>query len=132
MARDYVVGRMNETREELDKKLFALFNDVTFVVGKRAARLFGDSLGGAEVLSRIEESNAEITGYPLNDIEQDLVNFGTALVENKGKVADELFDILVPYYTGSELVVLVTFAGQLTAANLFYTVFDLSADDTGY
>jgi hypothetical protein len=132
MARDYIVGNMYETRQELDEKLRGLFKEVTLVVGERAARLFGESLGGTEFLSRIAGNGVKCNDYPLNDTEQDLVNFGTALVENNGKVADELFDILVPYYTGNELVILVTFAGQLTAANLFYTVFELSADDTGY
>ncbi|WP_428329358.1 hypothetical protein [Mucilaginibacter sp.] len=132
MARVYTVEIMNKTWEELDKNLHNLYQELTIVIGERAARLFGTALGGADFLLCIADGRDGYAEYELNDIEQDLVNFGTALVENKGKVSDELFDILVPHYTSKELVILVSFAVQLTAANLFYNVFELTASDSGY
>jgi hypothetical protein len=129
MARVYTVDRMSETWNGLDKSLHALYDELNLVIGKRAAWLFGSTLGDTEFLSRITGDDEIYPAYPLSDIEQDLVNFGTALVKNNGQVSDEIFDILIPCYTSKELVILVSFASQLTAANLFYKVFELTADD---
>ena len=64
----------------------------------------------------------------LSQHEQLLVDFGSEIARNKGEVSDVLFDPVQVLYTDAQLVVLVAFAGQMIATNVFNNVLAVEID----
>lgn len=64
----------------------------------------------------------------LSDTDQALLDFGSAIANHKGEVPDGLYAQMAEAYTETQLVVLVGFAGQMVATNIFNNVFEVQID----
>jgi alkylhydroperoxidase family enzyme len=65
----------------------------------------------------------------LTDTEQKLIDFGSSIAKNKGHISDEIYNAVAEYYTAEELVVLIAFAGQMIATNIFNNVIETDIDE---
>jgi alkylhydroperoxidase family enzyme len=65
----------------------------------------------------------------VNQQEQHLITFGSAIAANKGVVKDEIFNSVRSFYSDEQLVLLIAFAGQMIATNIFNNVIGTDIDD---
>lgn len=61
--------------------------------------------------------------------EQLLMDFGSAIAREQGRVPDELFEKIAKLYTSQQIVELVAFAGQMIATNVFNNVLETDIDE---
>lgn len=119
-------------------QLYSLFEKVKDVTGKRTAALFAWSVSTAsdsalctsffrKIIVEDGENPEEIT---LNDHEQVLLDFGSAISQHKGRIADHIYNSLSQYHNEEEMVLLIAFAGQLIATNIFNNVIETEIDDS--
>ena len=66
--------------------------------------------------------------FEVDEQGQQLLSFGSALATKRGFVDDELFDALKMQYNDEQLVVLIAFAGQMIATNIFNNVIETEID----
>ena len=117
-------------------QLHSLFEKVKEVTGKRTAALFAwavstasDSVLCTSFFRRLivegGENPEEIT---LTDHEKVLLDFGSAISQHKGRIADHIYNSLAQYHNEEEMVLLIAFAGQLIATNIFNNVVETEID----
>lgn len=116
---------------------YPLYHEVIRIVGERAAYLFAHAISEAAdcplcttffrkiIIDHGERPDA----LHLTDDEQHLLNFGAAIARQRGDVPDPLMAPIQQRFTDAEVVVLVAFAGQMIATNLFNNVLDVTIDD---
>jgi len=115
---------------------YDLYEQVKSVVGERAAYLFAHaiSVGSSCPLCTmyfrklIIDHGEEPAHLKLTDSEQALLDFGAAMGAKSGQVDNDIYDAVSSHYSETELVVLVGFAGQMIATNVFNNVFEVEID----
>ncbi|MBS1566181.1 MAG: hypothetical protein JST39_17490 [Bacteroidetes bacterium] len=118
-------------------QLYALFDRVQEIAGRRAACLYAYSisLGSASPVCcsffnrMLAEDGVKFEEAQLNEYEKTLVDFGSIISKFKGHISDYIYDSLASYHNNEEMVVLVAFAGQVIASNIFNTVVETDVDD---
>ncbi len=116
---------------------YDLYERVKDIVGARAAYLFAHaiSLGSNCPLCTmyfrkvIIDNGENPSQLVLSDSEQELLDFGNAIASKNGEVSNVIYDAVNSRYSEAELVVLVGFAGQMIATNIFNNVFEVEIDD---
>ncbi len=146
---DYPGSRITNMKATLGRSVLAfqvymqwypLYEEVKKIVGNRLAYLFAHAISeGANCplcttfFRRIIIDNGERPeDLQLTEYEQTLIDFGSAIAQNKGEVPDELFAPIAERYTDQQLVVLVAFAGQMIATNIFNNVLEVTIDEYLY
>lgn len=121
---------------EVYMQWYPLYIEVEKIVGKRAAYLFAHAIStGSDcplcstffrrIIIDAGESPETLV---LSTEEQELLEFGSAIAQNKGVVSDALFNRSAQRYSTKELVVLIAFAGQMIATNIFNNVIETDID----
>lgn len=119
---------------------YPLYHEVIGIVGDRSAYLFAHAISEAsncplcttffrKIIIEHGERPEDLT---LTGDEQHLLNFGAAIAQNRGEVPDGLYGPIKQRFTDAEIVVLVAFAGQMIATNLFNNVLDVKIDEYLY
>ncbi len=146
---DYPGSRITNMKATLGRSVLAfqvymqwypLYEEVKKIVGDRLAYLFAHAISeGANCplcttfFRRIIIDNGERPeDLQLTDSEQTLIDFGSAIAQNKGEIPDELFAPIAERYTDQQLVILVAFAGQMIATNVFNNVLEVTIDEYLY
>ncbi len=122
---------------EIYMRWYDLYENVKKITGERLAYLFSHaiSLGSncplcTTYFRKVIVANGDKPEQLiLTDDEQLLIDFGSSISNSKGEVADELYEQVSKKYSDEELVVLVAFAGQMIATNVFSNVFEVQIDD---
>ncbi len=115
---------------------YPLYHEVIRIVGERSAYLFAHAISEEAACPLcttffrkiILEHGERPEDLHLTDNEQHLLNFGAEIARNRGEVTDTLFEPIRQRFTDAEVVVLVAFAGQMIATNLFNNVLEVSID----
>ncbi|QMW02909.1 carboxymuconolactone decarboxylase family protein [Spirosoma foliorum] len=146
---DHPGSRITNMKATLGRSLLAfqvymqwypLYEQVKGIVGDRLAYLYAHSISeGSDCpvcttfFRRIIIDNGERPEeIQLTDHEQDVINFGSAIAQNKGEVSDELYAPISECYTDAQIVVLVAFAGQMVATNIFNNTLNVDVDEYLY
>jgi hypothetical protein len=116
---------------------YDLYKEVKQITGERNAYLFAHavSLGSNCPLCTtffrkiIIEHGEKPEELVLTDSEQTLLDFGSAIANNKGEVEDELYRKIADLYTEPQIIILVGFAGQMIATNVFNNALQVQTDD---
>lgn len=139
-------GRITNLKATLGHSLLAfriytqwypLYNEVQRILGARLAALYGmaisDGSGSAVCSTYFRKLLVELGEEPefpqVTPDEQLLLDFGTAVAQSQGQVSDTLFGSLRGKYNTEHLVVLIAFAGQTIATNVFNNVVETDLDD---
>lgn len=69
----------------------------------------------------------ECTG--LTTAEQAVIDFGKSIAKYHGNIADHVFNIVSGLYSKASMVVLIAFAGQMLATNVFNNVVETDLED---
>ena len=146
---DYPGSRITNMKATLGRSLLAfqvymqwypLYEEVKKIVGNRLAYLFAHAISeGANCplcttfFRRIIIDNGERPeDLTLTSHEQEVIDFGSAIAQRKGEVPDELYLPISERYTAEQIVVLVAFAGQMIATNVFNNVLNVTIDEYLY
>ena len=122
---------------EVYMEWYRLYEQIKIITGERMAYLFAYSVSKSSncplcttFFRKIIIDNGEKPeNLELNEQEQLLLDFGSAISQNHGKISDELFAQVSELYTTSQLVELIAFAGQMIATNVFSNVIDTDIDE---
>jgi hypothetical protein len=122
---------------EVYMQWYPLYQEVIKITGERLAYLFAYavSLGSncplcTTFFRRIIIDNGERPeDLHLTEAEQRLLDFGSQIAENKGYIPDAVYDSVASLYTQEQIVVLVAFAGQMIATNVFNNVLEVEIDE---
>lgn len=125
---------------EVYMQWYPLYHAVINIVGERLAYLFAHAISEASncplcttfFRKIIIQNGEQPEQLHLTDAEQQLLDFGAAMAENRGEVADLLYDPLRQRFTEAEVVVLVAFAGQMIATNVFNNALNVAIDEYLY
>lgn len=123
---------------EVYTQLLPLFEKVKDVTGKRTAALFAWAVSTAsdsalctsffrKLVVDGGDSPEEII---LSEHEKVLLEFGSAISQHKGRIADHIYNSLAQYHNEEEMVLLIAFAGQLIATNIFNNVVETTIDES--
>jgi hypothetical protein len=146
---DYPGSRITNMKATLGRSLlsfqiymqwYPLYEEVKKTLGDRLAYLFAHAISEGSncplcttFFRRIIIDNGESPeDLLLSNHEQAVINFGSAIAQQKGEVPDELYEPIAERYTDQQIVILVAFAGQMIATNVFNNVLDVTIDDYLY
>ena len=124
---------------------YPLYHEVIRIVGERSAYLFAYAVSEAAdcplcttfFRKIIIEHGERPEDLHLTDDEQHLLNFGAEIARNRGDrsagaVSDGSYEPIRQRFSDQEVVILVAFAGQMVATNLFNNVLDVAIDEYLY
>ena len=113
------------------------YEEVKKITGERLAYLFAYSVSYAAdcplcttfFRKIIIDAGEHPENFEVDEQEQHLLTFGSAIAANKGLIRDQIFDAVRSVYTDEQMVVLIAFAGQMIATNIFNNVIETEIDD---
>ncbi|QDK82812.1 hypothetical protein EXU85_31085 [Spirosoma sp. KCTC 42546] len=146
---DYPGSRITNMKATLGRSLlsfqvymqwYPLYEQVKAILGDRLAYLYAHAISEGSncplcttFFRRIIIDNGERPeDLQLTDHEQAVIDFGSAIALHKGEVSDAVYAPISERYTDAEIVVLVAFAGQMIATNVFNNVLDVKIDEYLY
>ncbi|GAB3952308.1 hypothetical protein GCM10028805_34090 [Spirosoma harenae] len=146
---DYPGSRITNMKATLGRSLLAfqvymqwypLYEEVKKTLGDRLAYLYAHAISEGSncplcttFFRRIIIDNGEQPeNLQLTDHEQKVVDFGSAIAQNKGEISDDLYAPMANQFTEHQLVILIAFAGQMIATNVFNNVLEVNIDEYLY
>lgn len=122
---------------EVYMQWYPLYENVIEIVGERMAYLFAYAISEGSncplcstFFRRIIIQNGE-NPDALNIIEEEqaLLDFGATISQNRGTVPPSLYNKVAQHYSDQQMVILIAFAGQMVATNLFNNVLEVEVDE---
>ena len=122
---------------EIYMQWYALYDEIEKILGKRLAYLFAYSISFASncplcstfFRKIIIDAGENPEGLELTEEEQKILNFGSAIASSQGNISDDVYSSVASMYNVKELVVLIAFAGQMIATNVFSNVIRTDIDE---
>ena len=122
---------------EVYMQWYPLYEKVKQITGERTAALFAWSVSNASncplcstyFRKFLAETGEDPESLHLNEYEQSLLEFGSAISQHKGCIANHVYNNVAAHHTTEEMVVLIAFAGQMIATNIFNNVTETEIDD---
>ena len=119
---------------------YPLYQVVISILGERSAYLFAHAISEASncplcttfFRKIIIQHGEQPEQLQLTDGEQRLLDFGAAMAQNRGEVPDSFYEPIRQQFTETEVVVLVAFAGQMIATNVFNNALEVAIDEYLY
>lgn len=121
---------------EVYMQWYPLYQEVIRIVGERSAYLFAHAISEASncplcttFFRKIIIQNGERPeDLILTTDEQQLLDFGAEIALNRGEVMDAIYQPIRQRFADNEVVILIAFAGQMIATNLFNNVLGVTID----
>ena len=116
---------------------YPLYAEVEKILGKRLAYLYAYSISYASdcplcstfFRKIIIDAGEKPEALELTPSDQKLLEFGRAISEHHGNIADDLYHEIDARFDKKEIVILVAFAGQMIATNVFSNVTETDIDE---
>jgi len=139
-------GRITNMKATLGHSLLAfeaymqwypLYGEVEKILGNRLAYLFAHAVSLAAdcplcstFFRKIIIDAGENPGkLDLTESEKNILDFGGGIAKHKGNIADHLYNAVAVNYSNTEMIVLIAFAGQMIATNIFNNVIETDIDE---
>jgi hypothetical protein len=115
---------------------YPLYERVKRITGERPAYLFAWSVSNSSncplcstFFRKIIIDNGEKPeALSLSEYENTLLDFGSSIAQYKGCIANHVYNDLAQHHNDEEMVVLIAFAGQMIATNIFNNVIETEID----
>jgi hypothetical protein len=122
---------------EVYMEWYRLYERIREITGERMAYLFAYSVSKASncplcttfFRKIIIDHGEKPEDLALNENEQLLLDFGSAIAARHGEIEDALFKKVSRLYATKEMVELIAFAGQMIATNIFNNVIGTDIDE---
>jgi hypothetical protein len=116
---------------------YPLYQQVKGILGERLAYLFAFSISEgsncplcATFFRRIIIDNGERPeDLHLTPWEQTVLDFGSHMSRHQGRIPNDLYRAVAARFTDEQVVVLVAFAGQMIATNVFNNAIEVEIDE---
>jgi hypothetical protein len=122
---------------EVYMQWYPLYEEVKKILGERLAYLYSYSISEASncplcsVFFRkmIIDAGEKPESLNVTSLEKKILDFGSSIAKNQGHIADPVYDDIAAHYTKKEMVILIAFAGQMIATNIFNNVVETNIDN---
>jgi hypothetical protein len=122
---------------EVYMQWYVLYEEIKTVLGERLAYLFAWSVSYASncplcttyFRKIMIEKGEDPENLVLNDFEKQVLDFGSAITIHQGHIDEEVYQKLAAHFNDEQMVLLVAFAGQMIATNIFNNVIQTDIDD---
>jgi len=116
---------------------YPLYAEVEKILGKRLAYLYAYSISYSSdcplcstfFRKIIIDAGEKPESLELTPSEQKVLDFGSSIAEHHGHIANHVYDAVASLFNRQELVVLIAFAGQMIATNIFSNVVETEIDE---
>jgi hypothetical protein len=122
---------------EIYMQWYPLYEQVEKILGKRLAYLFAFSISKASdcplcstfFRKIIIDAGEKPENLVLTASEKDVLNFGSSIARYQGNISDHVYNSIAERYSKEDIVVLIAFAGQMIATNVFNNVIETDIDE---
>ena len=122
---------------EVYMQWYPLYEEVEKILGKRLAYLFAYSIANASdcaITSAffrkiIIEAGEKPESLTVTTWQKDILDFGCGQGKWQGNIRDHLYNSIAERYSQEEMVVLIAFAGQMIATNVFNNAVETDIDE---
>ena len=122
---------------EVYMQWYPLFEEVEKILGKRMAYLFAYSISSASdcplcstfFRKIIIDAGEKPETLSLTAEEKDMLDFGSGIAKHQGNINDHLYNAIAERYSKTDMVILIAFAGQMIATNVFNNVVETDIDE---
>lgn len=122
---------------EVYMEWYRLYDRTRIILGDRLAYLFaytisvGSNCPLCTTFFRkiIIDNGEQPENIHFSDNAQLIMDFGSAIAQQQGRIDQELFSRVSELYTTPQLVELIAFAGQMIATNIFNNVLETDIDE---
>ncbi len=116
---------------------YPLYQEVEKILGKRLAYLYAYSISKASdcplcstyFRKIIIDSGEKPESLDLTPSQKDMLDFGSGIARCQGNINDHLYNTIAGRYSKADMVVLIAFAGQMIATNIFSNVIETDIDE---
>ena len=122
---------------EVYMQWYVLYEEIKKLLGERLAYLFAWSVSYASncplcttyFRKIMIEKGENPESLELTPFEKQVLDFGSAIAVNQGHIDEEIYRETAQHFTDEEMVLLIAFAGQMIATNIFNNVIQTEIDD---
>jgi len=115
---------------------YPLYAEVEKILGKRLAYLYAYSISHASdcplcstfFRKIIIDAGEKPEALELTPSEQKVLDFGSSIATHHGNIANHVYDAVASQFNTTEMTLLVAFAGQMIATNVFNNVIETDID----
>ena len=116
---------------------YPLYEEVEKILGKRMAYLYAHAVSLAAdcplcstfFRKIIIDAGEKPDQLDLNEAEKNILDFGGSIAKFKGNIADHVYNAVAVNYSKQEMIILIAFAGQMIATNVFNNVIETDIDE---
>jgi len=122
---------------EVYMQWYVLYDEIKKILGERLAYLYAYSISFASncplcstfFRKIIIDAGENPENLELDPKEKKILEFGSSIATSQGNISDELYNEAASLYNQQEMVVLIAFAGQMIATNVFSNVIQTDIDE---
>ena len=122
---------------EVYMQWYPLYEQVKIILGKRLAYLYAYSISKASdcplcstfFRKIIIDAGEKPENLVLAPSQKDIIDFGNSIAKYQGNINDHLYNSIAQKYSKSDMVILIAFAGQMIATNVFSNVIETDIDE---
>jgi hypothetical protein len=122
---------------EVYMQWYPLYREVEKILGYRLANLYAYAISYAAdcplcstfFRKQIVDAGERPESLQLTIAERQLLDFGSSIARCYGNIADHVYDPLGNVFEKKEMIILVAFAGQMIAMNVFNNAMETEMDD---
>jgi hypothetical protein len=118
-------------------KWYPLYGEVEKILGKRLAYLYAYAISSASECPLcstffrkiIIDAGENPNSLSLTPEQKNIIDFGSSIARYQGNIRDHLYNTVAASHTKSDMIVLIAFAGQMIATNVFSNVIETDIDE---
>ena len=122
---------------EVYMQWYPLYEEIKKILGERLAYLYGWSISLASncplcstyFRKIIIDAGENPENLELTAAEQEVLNFGSSIAQQQGIIEDDIYYKVSERYIEKEMVLLIAFAGQMIATNIFSNTIKTDIDE---
>jgi len=116
---------------------YPLYKQVEMILGKRMAYLYAYSISkGSDCplcstffRKIIIDAGEKPEQLELTPLQKAITDFGSSIAKYQGNIRDHVYNSIAEQYNKADMVVLIAFAGQMIATNVFNNVIETDIDE---
>lgn len=122
---------------EVYMQWYPLYEQVEKILGKRLAYLYAYSISKASdcplcstfFRKIIIDAGEKPESLVLTPSQKDIIDFGISIAKAQGNIRNDVYNSVAEQYSKTDMVVLIAFAGQMIATNVFNNVIETDIDE---
>ena len=122
---------------EVYMQWYPLYAQVEKILGKRLAYLYAYSISKASDCPLCStffrkimiDAGEKPESLQLTASQKDVIDFGSSIAKYQGNIRDHVYNSIAERYSKTDMVILIAFAGQMIATNVFNNVIETDIDE---